>query len=43
MVLGVKRLGCGGETTMGKDRGETTDGKQLGEVGPDVSPSVLMI
>ena len=27
MVLGTKRLGCGGETTKGKNRSETTLGE----------------
>ena len=30
MVLGVKRLGYGGETTRVENRGETTRGKGLG-------------
>ena len=30
MVLWAKRLGCGGETTKGENRGETTWGKRLG-------------
>ena len=29
MVLGVKRLGCGGELTKGKNRGEATWGEMV--------------
>ena len=31
--VGAKRLGCGGETTKGENKGETTGGKPLGGDG----------